>query len=105
MKSFLPVILTLIAFALIYTLHRKVSNALFHSGFGACAKCERTWDVDDEHVTWFKSNEGCFPLCQSCWAKLSPKTRWPYYRKWLQENKPNNPEQWPEIEDAVAKGL
>ncbi len=39
---------------------RQIDNAVFHPGFGACNRCDRTWDVVTGHDTpyeWSKPGE------------------------------------------------
>jgi hypothetical protein len=80
-------------------------------GLGCCYRCKRPWkhpaskrtgprtwqqlDHDRfygligvrEHSTTYKGGGGCFPLCEGCWAQLTPEQRLPYYqqlvRNWI----------------------
>ena len=55
------------------------------------------------HGTLYTESSGCFPLCEKCWEKLTPKQRLPYYRKlWNQWGSDNDT--WKDIEKAVAEG-
>lgn len=56
-------------------------------GYGGCYKCGTTWNRVEGHSTpyefypdgrWCRS---CFPLCEPCWASLTPETRLPYYEQ------------------------
>lgn len=60
---------------------RVVDNPFTHSGYGACGRCNRTWDITDNHTTYYASDSGCFPLCADCWKKLTPEERLPYYQR------------------------
>lgn len=53
-------------------------------GQGGCLRCGDTWDWKEAHTTEFGRSEGCFPLCEECWATLTPETRWPYYEQLVQ---------------------
>lgn len=56
-------------------------------GLGACLKCNTTWRFVKGHETKISDHEGTFPLCEKCWAELTPQKRLPYYyllmRQWL----------------------
>lgn len=60
--------------------------------FGKCLRCKRPWSVCRGHDTPYNSHGGaCFPLCEECWAKITPQERWPYYvtlnfKTFLQKN-------------------
>lgn len=55
-------------------------------GLGTCYRCRRPWISDNWHATPYGRGRGCFPLCERCWAMLTPDERLPYYealwRKW-----------------------
>lgn len=55
--------------------------AYLNPGIGGCYKCGTTWDFVQGHSTAISPDSGMFPLCEGCWADLSPKDRTPYYRK------------------------
>lgn len=43
-------------------------------------KHDRLWGIGVEpHTTDYMDGSGCFPLCQGCWAALTPTDRLPYY--------------------------
>lgn len=46
----------------------------------ACSLCGKTTGGIGEHCTMYSPHQGCFPLCQDCWSKLTPSERLPYYR-------------------------
>lgn len=59
---------------------RRVKNAVGRAkGYGWCYRCEDTWDRVEGHSTPYGNGRGCFPLCESCWAALTPEERVPYY--------------------------
>jgi hypothetical protein len=84
-------------------------------GYGGCYRCGATWDYAQPHTTYFSDNEGCFPLCESCWSLLTPGDRMPYYADLMNawtEQVPGRPDwaleslkKWPAIEKAVLDGL
>jgi hypothetical protein len=47
--------------------------------YSTCNKCKRPWNMVKGHSTKFNEHSGCFPLCEECWASLTPETRMPYY--------------------------
>lgn len=50
-------------------------------GFSGCFRCGDSWSWKAHHNTQFSESEACFPLCEECWAALTPEARWPYYEK------------------------
>lgn len=63
------------------------------AGGGRCLRCGVDMFVDGEastaHSTWDSSNSACFPLCEACWAGLTPKQRMVYYEllmAWWEED-------------------
>lgn len=64
------------------------------AGYSGCARCGGTWDWKRGHSTWYKGGDGTpdssgfsitgfgvSPLCEECWAALSPEKREPYYNQ------------------------
>ena len=45
-----------------------------------CYCCRRPWSRVDGHMTPYAEGQSCFPLCKSCWSRLTPLNRLPYYR-------------------------
>lgn len=125
-------------------------NSVFHRGFGACGKCNRTWDIVEGHITPYEwstpgkmamlfggeidpsviftnppqelldriekpqATRGCFPLCESCWASLTPEDRLPFYRqlldRWIADSDTAEETQyykgkWGGMRESVLKGL
>lgn len=99
-----------------------VSRAM-NPGLSECGRCGMSWGWTDGHATWYAAPEskqkvghglivyvgsGCFPLCEHCWSRLTPKERLPYYRElwddWNSDGAPPNVE-WRQIEMAVMAGL
>lgn len=76
-------------------------------------RCGHRWNHAKHHTTNYGEG-GCFPLCETCWAALTPEARWPYYLKlrdlWMRDawrvpgevDKVNS--QMPLIEAAVLAG-
>lgn len=61
---------------------------------GSCGRCHTTWTFVCEHDTPYSDDSGCFPLCEKCWAELTPEQRLPYYRRlW---------ESWPDTHRKTA---
>lgn len=68
----------------------------------------RGWVGVELHSTWYERGSGMFPLCEGCWAELTPETRLPYYRalwdRWWKsasEGGYEPPRPWGRIELAV----
>ena len=61
------------------------------------------WSGVEGHDTEYAKDRGCFPLCEECWAMLSPEERLPYYRQLWQEWQKYGPSdvKWETIEAAV----
>lgn len=85
-------------------------------GFGGCYRCGDSWYWKPQHVTTFNTStsgaSGCFPLCEECWAALTPEERLPYYvllmSRWIdgpEEFRLEYLRKWPLIEKAVLDGL
>lgn len=62
---------------------RATIERLLSPGFGDCLRCGRPWRHGkvgvDPHCTHYDGGSGCFPLCESCWAGLTPDERLPFY--------------------------
>lgn len=58
-------------------------------GYGWCYRCGMPWKFAEYHVTNYSNGSGCFPLCEPCWAELTPEQRWPFYeqllRRWQED--------------------
>lgn len=52
---------------------------LLAPGFGACLRCMTPWRFVREHITRYTPSSGCFPLCEKCWAEMTPEQRRTYY--------------------------
>lgn len=46
---------------------------------GTCLCCGKPWGKVKKHVTQHSEKEATFPLCENCWAGMSPKDRLPFY--------------------------
>lgn len=57
----------------------RISNFLSPPYLGACKKCKTTWRFVKGHNTPINDYEGMFPLCEKCWAELTPEKRLQYY--------------------------
>jgi hypothetical protein len=45
-----------------------------------CSRCHTNCELLDGHMTAIPgTNSGLTPLCQQCWAALTPEARLPYY--------------------------
>lgn len=88
---------------------------LLSPGWGCCHCCGMPWRFTEGHATNYSENSGCFPLCESCWKRLTPEERLPYYRKlldiWINgQELPGWPKEdyertrWPLIQKAVLEG-
>lgn len=87
---------------------RAAVERVMAPGYGCCYRCQRPWKFAKAHTTPFITSEGCFPLCESCWAELgTPEERWPYYQAlieaWAAMGCPT--EYAAEIKAAVMEGL
>jgi hypothetical protein len=47
---------------------------------GWCGRCKWPWAAIEEHATPYAPGRMLFPLCETCWAQLTPEQRLPYYR-------------------------
>ena len=79
---------------------------------GKCVNCGWSWYWGGYHTTEFKEpglnqwGGGCFPLCEVCWAGMTPDQRLPFYRelfeRWQSYGK--NTHNWAQIKRAVMAG-
>lgn len=77
------------------------------------AECKRCGRWRPYHITKYSATEGCLPLCEECWKKLTPELRVPYYAAlmhvWLNTSttdvmKADALDKWPLIRAAVMEG-
>lgn len=70
-----------------------------------CLRCETPWAFVEHHDTGYTTHRGLFPLCEQCWAELTPERRLPYYRQlwdsWAVEECDRS---WHRIKRAVLAG-
>lgn len=52
---------------------------LFAPGYSSCLRCKTPWRFVREHITQYTPSSGCFPLCEKCWAEMTPEQRRTYY--------------------------
>ncbi len=75
-----------------------------------CSRCKVSWKWVHGHHTFYveptlqQAGRGCFPLCESCWAALTPKQRLPYYQYLFKEWDGEDPHTWTLIKNAVLEG-
>lgn len=90
----------------------RVSQLLTPS-YSWCLRCETTWAFVKWHDTMYgNGGHGCIPLCQKCWAELTPLERLPFYRqlieswheKWPQFRDMTFDQEWALVEKAVLGG-
>lgn len=59
------------------------------AGYGGCYRCGDTWDWTKSHDTPYTAASACFPLCERCWAALTPTERLPFYdllvNEWIRQ--------------------
>lgn len=77
---------------------------LVYPSYGFCGKCAHPWTKVPHHTT-----HNCFPLCEKCWASMTPAERLPYYRALMDEWYACGcgqiaADQWPFIREAVLRG-
>lgn len=74
-------------------------------GYGYCGCCGKPWKFTAWHSTEFTDGRGLFPLCKSCWGKMTPEQRLPYYRDlWEEWGADEEHAKWKDIETAVLAG-
>ena len=61
------------------------TDRFLHPGYSACGRCGLTWATVEGHDTNYDNWNGCFPLCEGCWSKLTPEERLPFYRQMVDE--------------------
>lgn len=49
-------------------------------GMSLCFRCQRPWGAVKGHCTNYAPGSSCFPLCENCWAMLTPEERLPYFK-------------------------
>lgn len=60
-------------------------SQFFSPGYSWCGKCKTTWNLVDEHTTYYSAHSGCFSMCEKCWRETEPTDRLPFYREWWDE--------------------
>lgn len=87
----------------------EFANLVDHP-YSRCSRCDISWKRVHGHGTMWGSS-GASPLCDACWAELTPEQRLPHYRvlfdKWVFDGKRRGhdaPAPWPVIERAVLDG-
>jgi hypothetical protein len=73
-------------------------------GYGHCGRCFAPWTYAKWHSTTYSEWRGCFPLCEECWAALTPETRLPYYLDLWESWEVRTRDQWTKIRNAVLAG-
>jgi hypothetical protein len=68
-----------------------------------CYRCGITWGFAKNHCTRYSDCEGCFPLCEYCWRRLTPQGRLPFYRRLFESWGPTKTD-WIQIHNAVLAG-
>lgn len=76
--------------------------------YSVCGRCGAPWNVVEAHTTTIPgTHHGMFPLCEHCWAPLTPKQRLPYYKEllrlWRTEDPPMEHE--PGLEELVGAAV
>lgn len=65
---------------------------LFSPGYSHCRHCGFPWNCVNHHVTTYTEGRGMFPLCETCWSKLTVEERIPYYvQLWEEWNRKDLP--------------
>lgn len=84
---------------------------LFAPSYGQCLRCKTPWRFVRYHVTDYHPNHGCLPLCEKCWAELTPAQRLPFYQELIESwherfdhNELTFREEWALVETAVLSG-
>lgn len=80
-------------------------------GYSSCMRCRTAWKFVEGHSTKYDEHNGCFPLCELCWADLAPEQRLPFYFvlycQWdwdAGQMGHERPTEWEAIEQAVLGG-
>lgn len=77
-------------------------------GYGCCYRCQMPWKFTEGHTTYYGGGRGCFPLCEPCWADLTPEQRLPFYEQLLRDwhaYRPVDGAQAEAVIGAAAAGL
>ena len=87
---------------------------LLAPGWGWCLRCETPWRFVRYHVTDYGDRgHGCLPLCEKCWAEMTPQRRIPFYHCLIWDWHEKYPdmsrglsfdEEWAQVETAVLNG-
>ena len=82
----------------------------FVSTSGVCLCCGLGWDVVPYHSTPFGGRGSApFPLCEVCWAAMTPDERLPFYgvlmAEWVRQGTDKTEVEFDEIRAAVLAGL
>lgn len=51
--------------------------------YGVCGRCKTSWSSVAYHATRYAPDKQMLPLCEPCWALLTPAQRLPYYQALL----------------------
>src|ERR1035437_751520 len=86
---------------------------ILNPGYSTCRRCFTPWNRCEGHSTEYDRTcgMGCFPLCEECWAALTPSSRLPYYLDlWVswqlsESGGVRTRNQWAQIKAAVLAGL
>src|SRR4051794_25908270 len=78
-------------------------------GYSSCYRCGMPWKFTEGHATFHSGGHACFPLCESCWAELTPDERLPFYERLIDDwngkyGCPVEPETAQAIREAVMAG-
>lgn len=85
----------------------RISRLISTPGYSWCGRCKTTWPYVKPHRTWYNEYSACFPLCEKCWAELTPEERMPYYERLLdywELSSPVDPDDAEQIRAAVLAG-
>jgi hypothetical protein len=73
-----------------------------------CYRCHTTWAYVVPHETRYSVSSACFPLCEKCWADLTPEQRLPYYEalisEWMMSHPSHHVDSADQIRAAVLAG-
>src|ERR1035437_1722823 len=97
----------------LYRLILSPIRRLCAPGYSTCRRCFTPWNRCEGHTTQYDRTTGigCFPLCEDCWAALTPSSRLPYCLDlWVSwqlspEGGGRTRIQWTMIKAAVLAGL
>ena len=71
---------------------QQANRVLQQAGYGTCGRCNTAWPLVKSHDTQCEEGWGMFPLCEDCWAALSPEERWPYYEALVEKWRLDSPD-------------